>query len=206
MSVHGTGRAIDVFIPLSRGDADNTLGDEVANWLVSNAQAIGVQLVIWDRSSWNGSRSSGSKLRAYGGPHPHHDHLHVELNTDGAARRTPWFRGGATTPPTMTPSTPTPPPMTPSTPPSMMTPETPPPPPPGGVSSQMRVFVSALNLRRGPGTSNAIITSMPCGTQLTVLAGPNNGWFQVNYRGTTGWASGNFLLPESAFRSSVCGG
>src|SRR5690606_10101842 len=33
-SVHGTGRALDVFIRLSGGDADNDAGDPVANWLI----------------------------------------------------------------------------------------------------------------------------------------------------------------------------
>ena len=68
------------------------------------------------------------------------------------------------------------------------------------------LFVSALNLRRGPGTSNEIITAMPCGSALVVVAGPSNGWFQVNYNGTIGWSSGNFLLPEASFQRSVCGG
>jgi uncharacterized protein YraI len=69
----------------------------------------------------------------------------------------------------------------------------------------MRVFVSALNLRRGPGTSNAVLTSMPCGASLIVVGGPSNGWYQVNYNGTIGWASGNFLFPDAAFQPSVCG-
>jgi hypothetical protein len=225
LSVHGTGRAIDVFIPLSRGQADNTLGDAVANWLVSNAQSIGVQLVIWDRSSWNASRASGAKLAPYGGPHPHHDHLHIELNTDGAARRTPWFNGGPSVPPSGRSSTPTPTPSPspgpsptptptpdagapppPPPPPPPPTPEPPPPPPPSGVAPQVRVFVSALNLRRGPGTSHPVIAAMPCGAPLTVVGGPSNGWYQVNYNGVTGWASGNFLLPERSFQPSVCGG
>jgi len=80
LSVHGTGRAIDVFIPTTGGQADNTRGDPVANWLVVNAQRLGVQYIIWDRTQWNGSRT-GDKVSPYGGPHPHHDHLHVELNT-----------------------------------------------------------------------------------------------------------------------------
>ncbi|MBN8463488.1 MAG: hypothetical protein J0M01_11850, partial [Dechloromonas sp.] len=92
LSLHGTGRAIDVFIPLSRGAADNTAGDAVANWLIQNAEAIGVQFIVWDRSSWNASRPPGTKLRAYTGPHPHNDHLHVELTIAGANRRTAWFR------------------------------------------------------------------------------------------------------------------
>src|SRR5688572_13642167 len=41
-SVHGTGRALDVMIPLDSGAADNGIGDEVANWLVVNSSAIGV--------------------------------------------------------------------------------------------------------------------------------------------------------------------
>lgn len=96
-SVHGTGRALDIFVPLTGGKADNTKGDEVANWLVRNAAAIGVQYIIWDRASWQGSLS-GNKLQGYTGPHPHHDHLHVELTIDGALRRTPFFTGGAAAP------------------------------------------------------------------------------------------------------------
>lgn len=94
-SVHGTGRAIDVFIPLAGKQADNTKGDAVANWLVENAEAIGVQYIIWDRTSWNASRAAGSKVKGYGGPHPHHDHIHVELTVEGAARKTPFFKGAA---------------------------------------------------------------------------------------------------------------
>jgi hypothetical protein len=195
MSVHGTGRALDVFIPTTGGAADNTKGDEVANWLIANAQSIGVQLVIWDRSIWNASRPAGSKLRGYGGPNPHVDHLHVELNTDGAARRTSWFRGGMTAPtPTPTP-TPTPAPM-----------ETPPPPPPGGVAPRMRVIASFLNLRMSPSASAAVISVMNCGESVQVVGGPTSGWYNITVNGRRGWASGNFLLPESSFRTSMCGG
>ena len=88
MSVHGTGRALDVFVPRTGGAADNGQGDKVANWLVLNAQRIGVQLVIWARTIW---RSNGSNDGAYGGPHPHDDHLHVELTNAGGAASTPWF-------------------------------------------------------------------------------------------------------------------
>lgn len=99
MSVHGTGRAIDLFVPLHRGQADNDLGDPIANWLIENAEAVGVQYFIWDRTSWNASRG-GDKHRSYGGPHPHHDHLHIELSTAGANKQTSWFRdrGTATDP------------------------------------------------------------------------------------------------------------
>ena len=88
MSVHGTGRALDVFIPTSNGAADNGKGDKVANWLVFHAQRIGVQLVIWDHSIW---RANGTNDAPYGGPVPHIDHIHVELTNAASALTTPWF-------------------------------------------------------------------------------------------------------------------
>jgi hypothetical protein len=97
MSVHGTGRAIDVFIPLHRGAADNDLGDPVANWLVENASNIGIQMIIWDRTVWSGNRS-GDKARYYSGEHPHHDHLHIELTPQAASKQTAWFRTRADAP------------------------------------------------------------------------------------------------------------
>jgi hypothetical protein len=94
LSVHSIGRAIDLSIPEVGGDADNTAGDEVANWLIMNAARIGVQQVIWDRGSWRGSRPAGQKMRPYEGPIPHTDHIHMELNLDGANARTPFFTSG----------------------------------------------------------------------------------------------------------------
>jgi hypothetical protein len=82
MSVHGTGRALDIFIPTRGRAADAAAGDPVANWLVTHASQMGIQLIIWNRSVW---RANGSNESAYSGPHPHHDHLHVEL-TEASAR------------------------------------------------------------------------------------------------------------------------
>lgn len=91
MSVHGTGRALDIFIPTVAGKADNTRGDKVAHWLIENSEKIGVQLIIWDRTIW---RADGTNDASYGGPHPHDDHLHIELNVEAAAAQTPWFING----------------------------------------------------------------------------------------------------------------
>lgn len=106
MSVHGTGKALDVFVPTRSGRANSEQGDAVANWLVANAAEIGVQLIIWNRSVW---RSNGSNEKPYGGPVPHIDHLHVELTEHAARKLTPWFEqhletgddadGGTTTEP-----------------------------------------------------------------------------------------------------------
>jgi hypothetical protein len=83
---------------------------------------------------------------------------------------------------------------------------------PGGMA---RVTATSLNLRAGVGTSAAVEGSMPCGTQVAVLDGPSAmpvaGWWNVRWDAAangamTGWASGNYLVAESAFTASMCGG
>ncbi|MBP7551625.1 MAG: hypothetical protein KA761_15140 [Gemmatimonadaceae bacterium] len=108
LSVHSVGRAIDLMITEIGGDADNTAGDAVANWLIENAEYIGIQRVIWDGRYWNGSRRgahfSDISDRLCGSRYctDHHtNHIHVELSVDGAARRTRFFTEGA--PPTTCP-------------------------------------------------------------------------------------------------------
>lgn len=91
-SVHATGRALDIHIATIGGEADNGEGDPIGNWLIENAERIGVQYIIWDRWTWGGHRPSGAKDRYYGGAHPHHDHLHVELSVQAASLGTDWFR------------------------------------------------------------------------------------------------------------------
>jgi hypothetical protein len=88
LSVHGTGRALDVFIPKIGKAPDTAQGDRVANWLVTHAQEIGVQLIIWDRSIW---RANGTNASLYEGPVAHEDHLHVELTVTAAAHTARWF-------------------------------------------------------------------------------------------------------------------
>ena len=95
-SVHGTGRALDIMIRTDGGKADNDKGGPIGTWLIQHATELGVQYIIWDRTSYNSSRS-GTKYRGYTGPNPHVDHLHVELNLAGAGPRTPWY--GAPTAP-----------------------------------------------------------------------------------------------------------
>jgi hypothetical protein len=89
MSIHGTGRALDIFIPMSGGAADNTKGDEVANYLVTHAEELQVQYIIWDRSQW---RANGTNDRLYAGPVPHTDHLHVEITNEAATLTAPWYK------------------------------------------------------------------------------------------------------------------
>jgi hypothetical protein len=91
MSVHGTGRALDVMIPLDGGEADNGLGDPVGNFLVENAEAIGIQYIIWDLWTWRGDRPAGAKDDSYGGLNPHADHLHIELSVEASEHTEMWF-------------------------------------------------------------------------------------------------------------------
>ena len=77
---------------LAGGDADNGLGDPVANWLVENAEFIGVQRIVWDRAYWNGERGFGP---LGSNSYAHTDHIHVELSLAGANAQTPFFTTGA---------------------------------------------------------------------------------------------------------------
>ena len=103
MSVHATGRAIDIMIPTDGGEADNGAGDPLGNYLVEHAEEMGIQYVIWDRWQWNASRQPGDKDRYYSGEHPHHDHLHVELSVAAANKDIPWYQGGDPPPPDLPP-------------------------------------------------------------------------------------------------------
>lgn len=89
-SIHGVGRALDIMVSAR---TQKQLGDTIANWLVANAQDLGIQLVIWDHVIWNPTRG-GEKWRPYTGPNPHTDHIHTELNLQGAAQQTPFYSTG----------------------------------------------------------------------------------------------------------------
>ena len=91
MSIHGVGRALDIMISPIGGDADNGAGDPIAAWLMTHAQILGVQGIIFDHTIWTTSRAAGARMRAYTGSNPHIDHLHVELNEQGAFENLPWY-------------------------------------------------------------------------------------------------------------------
>jgi hypothetical protein len=74
LSVHAVGRAIDVM---------TRKGDPIANYLITNSAVLGVQMVIWNRTVWRITRT-GPRSKAYTGPNPHTDHVHVELTREAA--------------------------------------------------------------------------------------------------------------------------
>ena len=63
-----------------------------------------------------------------------------------------------------------------------------------GAYSDGLVSTDVLNLRQEPGTWAGILDQMGNGEYVGVLDGPtNDGWYQVEYQGTVGWAFGAFL-------------
>ena len=89
------GRAIDIFIPtLSGWVADNSKGDIIANWLIDNAEELGIQSLIWDRTIWKASGPS-PRHRCYSGQSAHVDHIHAELSWTAARKETVFFTNGS---------------------------------------------------------------------------------------------------------------
>lgn len=79
LSLHGEGRAADLGTPSPQATEQ---GHECAAWLVANAEALGVQEVIWHRRRW---ASNTRAWRSYGGLDPHTSHVHVGLCRAAAA-------------------------------------------------------------------------------------------------------------------------
>ena len=50
-----------------------------------------------------------------------------------------------------------------------------------------------LNLRDGPSTSDKILEVMPAGATVTITGEAENGFLQVSYKGTDGWAFAQYL-------------
>lgn len=88
-SIHGLGRALDIMVNANTPEG-LAAGNEIRNWMINNSEIVGVQRVIWNRHIWTSTRDG---WRDYGGPFPHDDHLHVEINEDGANMILPWYQG-----------------------------------------------------------------------------------------------------------------
>ncbi|MDA8585788.1 SH3 domain-containing protein [Rhodobacteraceae bacterium] len=60
------------------------------------------------------------------------------------------------------------------------------------------VSASRVNVRQGPGTSNAVIAQVTLGTEAQILD-RKNGWAQIQTQdgGTSGWISGKFLEEKT---------
>ena len=77
-SLHAEGRAADLAANISN-PAEKYHADRYCQFLIDNAEALQVQYLIWGKRSWK----SGRGWRPYSGSF-HGDHIHAELNRDGA--------------------------------------------------------------------------------------------------------------------------
>lgn len=65
---------------------------------------------------------------------------------------------------------------------------------PSGASAQSTATTrDYLNLRQGPSTGSAIITTMPPGATVTVNGGAESSFYPVTYNGMSGYAHGDWL-------------
>jgi hypothetical protein len=78
-SLHAEGRAVDLAADaLFRAECDTA--DRYCRFLIDISERIGCQYIIWNWRSWR----SGRGWQPYSGASAHTDHIHVELNRDGA--------------------------------------------------------------------------------------------------------------------------
>lgn len=78
--VHEDGRALDLGVP--RAVRDTTQGDDVADWIVTHADLLGVQGVVWRGTDWFPDRAMRWRQRST--ETDHDDHLHVEVSAEAA--------------------------------------------------------------------------------------------------------------------------
>lgn len=60
------------------------------------------------------------------------------------------------------------------------------------VKSEKQVIGNRVNFRKGPGTNYSVITSLNKGTKVGYIS-ESNGWAKVNYNGTIGYMSANYI-------------
>lgn len=85
---HGTGRAVDVMIPNWHTPTGHALGSEIASWAQTNATALGVTYVIWNKKIWSVAQANSgwrdcAEGSCYAGTDPsaaHLDHVHISVS------------------------------------------------------------------------------------------------------------------------------
>jgi hypothetical protein len=82
LSRHAAGAAFDGGFPYKVGGTES--GWRMANWLIANHKALGIQQVIYSRRIWTNTKDAQG-WRYYSGLAAHYEHVHVEL-TDAAAQ------------------------------------------------------------------------------------------------------------------------
>ena len=85
---HSSGRALDIMV----GD-NKALGDQINQWLMANAEQLGIQYTIWQQKNWNpdgkGGASTSPNIVPGGNPTANHmDHVHAYVQ-DGQGQLLP---------------------------------------------------------------------------------------------------------------------
>lgn len=112
---HIAGRAVDIMLrTVRRGSLysmpDLEHGNPIADYLIQNCEALGIQFIVWARSQWNSSKPAGvgpgKKFSHYtNAPDSermdHFNHLHVEITETAALGQNPLYaaRGVRQSPP-----------------------------------------------------------------------------------------------------------
>ncbi|MFD7247773.1 tape measure protein, partial [Streptomyces massasporeus] len=81
---HSSGNALDVMIPSWNTPQGKALGDAVAAFALTNAQALGLTHVLWQQRSFGPGDRTGSPMEDRGSPtQNHYDHVHLFMNKNG---------------------------------------------------------------------------------------------------------------------------
>lgn len=93
-SIHGVGRANDWF----RNASDAADRAQVNSFILrmsangaAMARAMGIQYWVWNHNQYS-VRGNAVRVRAYGGPNPHTEHVHLEMNLAGSRLATSYWR------------------------------------------------------------------------------------------------------------------
>lgn len=110
---HFNGQALDIMIPNWSSPSGKQYGDRVAQYLLANSAALGVDYVLWQQRQWNADGTS-SAMTDRGSPTQNHmDHVHAHTvntpNLPGAQAPKSAPAGGGTSLSLGAGSTPTPP-------------------------------------------------------------------------------------------------
>lgn len=79
---HFSGQAIDVMIPNWSSPAGKAYGDSVAQYLLANSSALGIDYVLWQQRQWNADGTSSAMTDRKSPTQNHMDHVHAHtVNT-----------------------------------------------------------------------------------------------------------------------------
>lgn len=76
---HSSGQALDVMIPNPATPEGKALGNQINQWLLQNADALGIQYDLWQQTQWNPDGTTSGMENRGGATANHMDHVHVRV-------------------------------------------------------------------------------------------------------------------------------